>query len=130
MKGNLPMPELANHYNEIEAHTDRGAVIHEQREHVRLYGVLPSVEPKSLKIKVDSLNVSGIKYQIRRLDDFIYKKTRNLEKVNKGIKTPKNSARPAQWREELALAEAQREGLKQQLKRKQYEQRAERIGAE
>jgi hypothetical protein len=130
MDGNLPMKELEEHYAAIEAHTDKGAVIHEQREYVERYGVLPDVTPVALQVKKESLDISGLKYQIRRLDDLIYKKNKNLQKVNTGIKTPKNNGRPAQWREELALAEAQREGLKQQLKRKQNEQRSERPGGE
>ncbi len=130
MKGNLPMPELAEHYAAIEAHTDRGAVIHRKLDYVERYGMLPGEPTVKIELKgSESPDVSAIKYQIRRLDDLIYKKSKNLEKVNTGIKTPKNTGRPAHWREIIALAEAQRDDLKQQLKRKHHEHREQRLGS-
>lgn len=129
--GNLAMPELAEHYAKIEALTDKGAMLYEQIEHVERYGVLPSVPEKRLELRAAqaSADVNAIKYEIRRLDDLIHKKMKNIAKANAGIKTPKNTGRPAQWREMIALADARREELKQQLKRINYEAREQRFSS-
>lgn len=130
--GNIAMPELVEHYNKIEALTDQGAILHEQIEHVERYGVLPTVPEKRLELRAAqaSQDVNAIKYEIRRLDDLIHKKMKNIAKANAGIKAPKNSGRPAQWREMIALADARREELKQKLKRINYEAREQRFSVE
>jgi hypothetical protein len=118
MCGNLPSPELAAHYEKIEALTRQGAELYDKIEHAKMYGKLPTVEHIKI-LPSESIDESDIKYQIRRLDDSIYKKTNNIKN-----KRPKNPSRLSMWQEELAMAQAERNDLKLKLKSLQDEARA------
>lgn len=112
--GRAALPELKEHYEKIQALTDQATKVWDNIQYVERYGKLP-VEPEAQGLKDISEEESVLKYQIRRLDDFIYKKKNNIEK-----KVPKNPSRLAVWKAELQQAEAQRDELKLKLKELQY----------
>ena len=125
MHGELAMPEIKEHYGKIQALTERMGRLYEQTRHVEQYGKLP-VEPGPDISGSQTEDEKLIQYEIRRLDDLIYKCNAKLQKSNAGLKAPKNSERTAIWKQKIALAEAKRADLKHKLKTKQYEARAER----
>lgn len=129
MQGKLETPELADLYREIEKHTDHLAELYDQKEHVKRYGTLPPVveNPISLKLGIESDEAKALHYEIRRLDDLIHKSNKKMEQANSGLKAAKPS-KLAEWRVKIALANGQREDLKQKLKRVNYEARDKRVG--
>lgn len=126
MAGELPMPEIQEHYNKIEALTDQATAVWDKIKYVEQYGKLP-VDPETPApvLAEDSPEASIIHHQIRRLDDRIHKTKKKLSG-----KVPKNPSRLATWKEKLAMDEIQRDELKRKLKNVQYGARAERAGAE
>lgn len=122
MKGKLPMPELKDHYAKIQALSDKMLALWDTMRYVEQYGEMPQAKPVLVKAE-QSVDVMAVQHQIRRLDDLIYKCNNKLRNSQAGIKAPKNSERVNQWKEKIALAEAERNALKHQLKRLQYEAR-------
>lgn len=114
MKGNLADPDLKEHYEKIQSYTDQLIGLYDRIEYVKQNGKPP--EPKPV-LAQDSPDVNALTWEIRRLDDLIYKLNNKLKKANGGIKQPKNSQRVNKWRTDMAMAEARREDLK--YKRKQ-----------
>ena len=112
------MPELAEHAAKIEAFTDQGAKIFDDIRYVELNGKLPSTVPALLSLTVTA-DVKMIHYEIRRLDDRIYKTLKKLKDY-----APKNPSRKAIWNEKVSFDEARRTELKHKLKTLQYEARA------
>lgn len=116
MKGNIPAPEIAEHWKKIQDCTDKLIALYDRIEYVKQNGKLPEVTSVPA-LNQDTPDVAAITWEIRRLDDLIYKLSKKLEKANAGIKKPKNSERTNTWRTTMAMAEAKRDELK--LKRKQ-----------
>lgn len=124
MAGELPMPEIAEHYAKIQALTDQATPVWDKIQYVEQYGKLPAaVETAPPPLEEDSPEASVIHHQIRRLDDRIHKTKKKL-----AGKVPKNPSRVATWKEKLAMDEIQRDELKRKLKNLQYGARAERAG--
>lgn len=115
LAGNLPMPELAEQYEAIQALTDQAIALYDKTQHQDRYGSLGTALAAK---KETSHDVMAIQHQIRRLDDSIYKTRKKLTTGK-----PKNPSRVAMWNEKIALDEARRNDLKAQLKRLQYESR-------
>lgn len=132
MKGDLPVPELVDLYSQIQSFTDRMASVWDKIRHVEQYGTLPTEvnEAVTLNLVEHSVDVMALHHEIRRLDDLIYKCNDKLRKNNSGIKAPKNTGKVAEWKEKIALAEAQRIDLKLKLKKAQYDAREQRTGEE
>lgn len=124
LEGELADPELVIHYSKIEALTDRAAEVYEKIKYVEQYGKLPEA-PKPSFPDAESANANALHYEIRRLDDLIYK----TQKKIKGV-APKNPTRLNEWREKLAQAEAMRDEKKRELKKLQHEARQEKQLAE
>lgn len=124
MSGDLPMPEIAEHYGKIQALTDKAIAVWDQIRYVEQYGKLPvAPETPAPALEEDSPEASVLHHQIRRLDDRIHKTRKKL-----AGKLPKNPSRTAMWKEKLAMDEIQRDELKRKLKNVQYGARAERTG--
>jgi hypothetical protein len=117
MKGNISSTQLRDHYSKIQGFTDSLVSIYDHIEYVKQNGKLPDADPVVSLIKEESQDVAAITWEIRRLDDLIYKLNKKLVNANSGIKKPKNSDRTNTWRTTMAMAEAKRDDLK--LKRKQ-----------
>lgn len=128
MRGDLPMPDLADRYESIQDLTDQAIVVWDKIKYVEQYGKLPEVV--TVKLPESSPDEDAIRHEIRRLDDLIHKSMKKIEQTNGGIKKPKNNDRVNTWREKISLAEARRDDLKHKLKRMQYEARAKRAGEE
>jgi len=122
MKGNLPMPELADHYAEIQALTDKIGALWEQQRHFEQTGEM-QLPVASYRLPEADQQLDAMHHEVRRLDDLIYKTTKKLNHHNAGLKKPKNSDRVFEWKEKIALANARRHELKEMIKRKQYERR-------
>lgn len=126
MDGDLPMPEIKEHYDRIEVLTDQATAVWDKIQYVEQYGKLPvAPETPAPVLEEDSPEASVIHHQIRRLDDRIHKTKKKLSG-----KVPKNPSRLAIWKEKLAMDEIQRDEMKRKLKNVQYGARAERAGAE
>lgn len=113
MDGNLPMPELAEHYKQVQKLTDQLKELWHRIQEVK------SGKPESLNPEIGkgvSMDLRSIQYDIRRLDDIIYKTRLKLQNSLGGVKAPRNSDRVNIWREKIALAELQRDELKRKLK--------------
>lgn len=125
MDGDLPMPEIQEHYARIEALTDQATAVWDKIKYVEQYGKLPvPPETPAPVLEEDSPEASVIHHQIRRLDDRIHKTRKKLTG-----KVPKNPSRLALWKEKLAMDEIQRDELKRKLKNVQYGARAERTSS-
>lgn len=124
MAGEIPSPELKEHYDKIQSLTDQATAVWDKIQYVEQYGKLPG-EPEAPALEVNEQEVSALIYEIRRLDDRIHKTSKKL----KGVK-PKNPSRLAMWNQKLALDEASRIELKRKLKALQYGARAQRTGEE
>lgn len=124
MDGELPMPEIREHYEKIQALSNQATAVWDKIQYVEQYGKLP-VAPEAAPpvLKEDSPEASIIHHEIRRLDDRIHKTKKKLSG-----KVPKNPSRTAVWKEKLAMDEIQRDELKRKLKNLQYGARAERTG--
>lgn len=121
LKGSYASPELKEHYAELQAMIMTGALIYDKIRHLEQHGKLPpSPEPP-----IDTVDIDALRHQIRRLDDLINKTTK---KINNTSLNGKKSSRVAEWKEKLALAEAMRDDLRQKLKQRQHEARAQRTG--
>lgn len=116
MEGNIPSPVLKEHYNKIQSLTDQAIALWDKIKHVEQYGSLDVPAPINKTVEVESDKALALKYEIRRLDDLICKKKKNIEKANGGLKKPKNSDRINTWREVVAMSEARRDDLQYQLK--------------
>lgn len=123
LDGEIAMPEIAEHAAKIQAWIDKGAAIYDQIKHVELYGKLPEVIAKdaSTLVAQQTVDTKALKYELRCLDKLISKTS---AKISEG--KPKNPSRVATWKEKIALAEARRDEIKHQIKRIEYEARAER----
>lgn len=128
MKGNVPMPELAELHNKIVGKTEEWTALWDKVRHVEQTGKLPEAPIKEISITNEqrTVNADALTAQIRRLDDLIYKTNKKI-KASNGIKKPKNSDRINLWKTTIAMAEAEREVLKSKRNQKYYEQRAERV---
>lgn len=125
MSGDLPMPELAEHYSKIEALTQRAAAVWDEIRYIEQHGKPPvATEASAPVLEEESPDISVLQHNIRRLDDRIHKTRKKL-----AGKVPKNPSRVALWKEKLALDEARRDELKRKLKTLQHGERAERTGA-
>lgn len=113
MDGNLPMPELAEHYKQVQKLTDQLKELWHRIQEVKS-GKVQSFKAES--DKAESVDLRAIQYDIRRLDDIIYKTRLKLQNSLGGVKAPRNSDRVNTWREKIALAELQRDELKRKLK--------------
>ena len=110
VKGNIPTPELAEHYARMQDLLMKTS---------RLYDDIAKLK-RGEKLVVESPQISdndlqqidALKTQIRALDSVIAK---TGKKVKEG--KPKNADRIVFWKEKLALANAKREDLKAQLKK-------------
>lgn len=129
LDGELPMPELAQHYSQIQACTEEAIAIWDNIRYVEQYGKLPD-EVKPELPQAEGPDIDAIHYNIRRLDDLIYKCNDKIRKATGGLKQPKNSERITTWRQKISLAEAQRDDLKHKLKSLQYDARGKRTGEE
>lgn len=125
MAGDLPMPEIAEHYEKIQDLTRQATEVWDKIRYVEAHGKLPEAKPKVRALSLDSPEISALLHQIRRLDDRIYKTNQKLSG-----KIPKNPSRGALWKQKLALDEAERLELKLKVKKLQYESRAQRSGEE
>lgn len=125
MAGELPMPEISEHYAKIQALTDKAIAVWDRIQYVEQYGKLP-VNPVIAAPVLDeeSPEASVLYHQIRRLDDRIHKTKKKL-----AGKMPKNPSRVAIWKEKIAMDEIQRDELKRKLKNVQYGARAERTAS-
>lgn len=122
MNGDLPMPEIKEHYAKIQALTDQAIAVFDKIQYVEQYGKLPvPAEIPAPVLDEDSPEASVLHHQIRRLDDRIHKTKKKL-----AGKVPKNPSRLAMWKQKVAMDEAQRDELKRKLKNLQYGARAER----
>lgn len=124
MAGELPIPEIREHYAKIQALTDHAIAIWDKIQYVEQYGHLP-VPPEAAPptLEAESPEASTLQHQIRRLDDRIHKTRKKL-----AGQVPKNPSRVALWKEKLAMDEIQRDELKRKLKSLQYGARAQRSG--
>lgn len=121
LAGELPMPEIKEQYDAIQARTDAAMALFDRIRHIEQYG---NEQPQQKeRPQVDDDRVDAIKQKIRRLDDLIYKTGKKLEAGK-----AKNPSRIAMWREKLSMDEARRDELKAELKRLQYEAREKRVG--
>ncbi len=116
MKGNIAMPELEAQYRVINSYTDQAMKLYDKIQHVERYGELPGEVAEGAQISAETEDAKAMKYEIRRLDDLIYKTNNKLKKANGGIKPPKNSDRVNEWKKTLAMADARRQDLKFKLK--------------
>jgi hypothetical protein len=124
LDGNCPVPAIKEHYAKIAALTDQLTALYDKIRSVKETGALPKEKPLVETIdNLDTQDIKAINYEIRRLDDLIHKKKKNIEKSNGGIKKPKNSDRILIWKEVVAMAELKRDTLKKQLSRLRYESR-------
>lgn len=120
LKGNIRDHQVRAHYHKIQSVTDQMMVVYDKINHVKIYGALPvPVETQNLA-SVQSSEAKSIKYEIRRLDDLIYKSADKIKKAKSGLKAPKNSERVNTWRETIAMAETRRDDLKMKLKQIRY----------
>ncbi len=120
LNGNISSPELKELYSKIQGCTDRAMLVYDKIRHVEQYGTLPpSSESNSLPSGQGEV-AKALKYEIRRLDDLIHKKYKNLVKAKSGLKAPKNSERVNTWKETIAMAETRRDDLKYKLKNLKY----------
>lgn len=110
-QGNLPMPELAEHYAEIQKLSDEIKRLYNEQELSRK-GPGPVV-----KQEVVDEDPRLLQYEIRRLDDQIYKTKLKLKQSLGGLKQPRNTDRVNMWKETIGLAELKREELKSKLKK-------------
>jgi hypothetical protein len=124
--GDIPVPAIKEHYAAIQSHTDALKELYDKIRFVEQYGALPKEKPLVSIENKESKDANAIHYEIRRLDDLIYKCNNKLTKAGAGIKKPKNSARLEKWKLKIEFAEAKRIKLKQELKRLQYESREQR----
>jgi hypothetical protein len=98
MKGNVPMPDLAELHNKIVGKTEEWTALWDKVRHVEQTGKLPE-EPTlgpSLLERAGG-EADALTTQIRRLDDLIYKTNKKI-KSSSGIKKPKNSERINLWK--------------------------------
>jgi hypothetical protein len=124
MSGDLPMPEIQEHYAKIQALTDQATAVWDRIQYVEQYGKLPvAPEAPVAVLEEESPEASSLHHHIRRLDDRIHKTKKKL-----AGRVPKNPSRLATWKEKLAMDEIQRDELKRKLKNLQYGARAERTG--
>jgi hypothetical protein len=115
MAGDLKMPELAEHYAKIQAFTDQAIIVWDKIKYVEKWGKLPDPPAAELPEELPD-DAAKIKYELLRLKDLIYKaKTRMKNNPNA------KPSKVAEWKEKIALAEAQREQKRQDLKRMQYD---------
>lgn len=119
MDGELAMPELRLQYMIIEGISGQVRSLFDKIQYVEQNGKLPEAPSQ----KPESMDESAIKYDIRRLDDLIYKTNKKLQQSKQGLKQPKNTDRVNAWRQIIAVAEARRDDLKFKLKRIQYDRR-------
>jgi hypothetical protein len=123
LDGDIAMPEIAEHAAKIQKYIDQGAELYDKIKHVELYGKLPEViakDPATLVVQ-NTVDTKALKYELRQLDKLISKTNAKLTEGK-----PKNPSRIGTWKEKVALAEARREEIKHQIKRIEYEARAER----
>jgi len=110
IKGNLPMPELAEHYHRLLALTDRAIRLWDQVRHVEKYGQLPGVQ-EAVK---ESTDEGALKHRLRTLNDAI-SKTHTKLKVGKA----NNPSRIMLWEEKVAMLEVERSEVQKELKQLQ-----------
>lgn len=118
MRGDMAMPELRELRGKIDAVQEQMMEVYDKIEHLKTYGKLPEPVIKGLGMKAESEDIKAVRYEMRRLDDLIYKKNKALR--------DKPNAKPDKkldWIETIALAEAKREDLKHKIKRLEYEGR-------
>jgi len=123
--GRLPVEILKEHYARIQAKSDELMALWDKIEHLKRYGTMPVMKaPAESIIRImDSPEASQVRYEIRRLDDYIYKRMKKIEGWKKGLSKPMNTDAMNYTKTEIALAEARRSDCKVKLKRLQYEQR-------
>jgi hypothetical protein len=128
MKGNVPMPELAELHNKIVGKTEEWTALWDKVRHVEQTGKLPEEVSEQLSTNNEqrSTDADALTAQIRRLDDLIYKTSKKI-KASNGIKKPKNSERINLWKTTVAMAEAEREVLRSKRNQKYYENRNTRL---
>jgi hypothetical protein len=124
-KGNIAVPELAEHYAQLQMWIEKGAEVYSQIKHVELYGSLPAPKPVGELVGAGkTLDAKALSADIRALDKLISKTNK---KMISGLK-PKNNGRVQVWKEKIERAKIQREDLKRKLNAIQYEARAQRTG--
>jgi hypothetical protein len=125
MEGRLPVPALKQHYAKIQDKSDQLLALYDKMEHLKRYGTMPVMKaPAESIIKImDSPEAAQVRYEIRRLDDYIYKRLKKIEDWKKGLRKPVNTQAINDTKVEIQLAEARRDDCKVKLKRLQYEQR-------
>jgi hypothetical protein len=116
MKGNIASPQLKDHYHKIQSLTDQAGALWMKIKHVEQYGSLEAPAGNKPQPVTESQQASALKYEIRRLDDLICKKKKNIAKAAGGLKKPKNSDRVNTWKEVVSMSEARRDDLQYQLK--------------
>lgn len=119
MQGNYCDKRLGDLRNKINALQRELTALYDQIEHVKKYGELPAQLETGPVLKQTDSTIATLRYEIRRLDDLIYKTQKKLDE-----KPNSKTERQLLWKEKLALAEAQRDELKHQLKVKEYEGRS------
>lgn len=120
MTGMYRDPRLVDLRNKIGALQRELTALYDQKEHLEKYGELPKQTPATglELLRLPDPDINHLRQLIRRLDDLIYKTQKKLDEK------PSKTERQLLWREKLALAEAQRDELKHQLKAKEYEGRS------
>jgi hypothetical protein len=125
IKGNLPMPELAEHASKIQAKTDEWTAVWDKIRYVEQYGKLPSENTQLTVVNSPTVDVSALTAEIRRLDDLIHKTQKKLITGK-----PKNADRINEWKMKIVMAESTRDELKRKRKNLQYGARSERTNTE
>lgn len=116
LKGDLPAPEIAAHYSQIESLTERATKVWDDIRYVKEHGKLPDVVSSITVEGKSTMDEKAIKYEIRRLTDLICKTQKKIEDQKGGIKQPKKGNGPIEWAEKVALAKARQEDLQRKLK--------------
>jgi len=122
LKGLVPVKELADHYAAIQALTDQAIICFDAIRYFEQNGQLPTVknsypEPV-LNISKTGDGLGDKHHEIRRLDDMIYKTKKRMDKPR-----AKPSKMLPTWKVKLALAQARRDEVKQEIKALQNDQK-------
>jgi hypothetical protein len=123
MSGNVPLPELREHYSKIQELTDQAIELYDKIRHVEQYGELPAEKQPEGLIRMSGVDVSLLQLELEKLRDLICKTKRKI-----AVGKAKNPLRINEWHEKLALAEARREDVRLKIKKLQYDARDKRAG--
>jgi hypothetical protein len=120
LNGDLPAPELAAHYHQIESLTDQATKVWDDIRYVKEHGQLPDVTSSVKLTDAGTADENAIKYEIRRLTDLICKTQKKIDDQKGGLKERKKGNGPIEWMEKIALAKARQEDLQRKLKTVQH----------